>query len=125
MRKGTGLLGMLLSAIIIAMLWAQYAGLLYTPTDDERRRNDERARTIKEEAYKELFHTAAREVTLASNMYEAAKGVRPKKLDDLVAYGIDPRRKDPWGGKFVLDKDTLKCTGNRWITKKILDPKQK
>lgn len=116
---------MTISAIIIAVLWAQYAGLLYTPTDDERRRNDERARTIREEAYRELFNTAAREVAIASNMYEAAKGVRPEKLDQLVAYGVDPKRRDPWGGKFFLEQGTLKCTGNRWISKKLLDPKLK
>lgn len=124
-RRGSGLLGMLLSAIIIALLWAQYAGLLYTPTDDERRRGDERAKTLKEEALRELFNTAAREVLVASNMYEAAKGVRPKSLEQLVAYGVDSRRKDPWGGTFVLDKDTLRCTGNRWISKKLWEPKQK
>lgn len=124
-RHGSGLLGMLLSAIIVAVLWAQYAGLLYTPTDDERRRGDEKARTLKEEAFRELFHTAAREVLVASNMYEAAKGVRPLSLDQLVAHGVDTRRRDPWGGKFVLDQGTLRCTGNRWISKKLWEPRQK
>lgn len=122
-RAGAGLLGLVIAAIIVVSLWAQYAGLLYNPTDEERARNDERTRNMREDAFRELFNTFARDVMSASNIFEAQKGVRPNELVQLMPFGVDHVRKDPWGGRFYLEKGTLKCTGNRFITKKLWDLK--
>lgn len=116
-RGGQGLIGLVVTMLIIALLYHQ--GLLKLPKPASKEDLAPPVQQMPETAGLNAFKMAANQVKSSVSHYQMNKPGVPKDLDELHREtGLD-LMKDPWGGRYYVQQGWLKCTGNPKVAEKV------